>query len=753
MPDAFARFNFFSTDAAYDLAYDQNSASAIKTAFIRLALGDEADRLNRRLDDFAEDFRKRCTRLASDIAEGDALDSKLAKDVEELERESATLGGDVGEIGRIAVGRFGIVGVALSAEAQRETLHSKSLLAAKIVGSVDWLDNLTGAALADQERLLESTRATVETLSIDEHDLRKRDSQLGEKHEEAQQDLQTLRQASALSGIRDIELLSNLQRELTELASVAEILHRHGEITAQLRGLRDEIGEAAQSLFESIGEMAVNQRHLEDLRQQIRGAEAVLSDSTRLLSSIRAHGIEYLDLTKSEGTCPMCGTKHTPGVLRSLLEEEIDTRDDDVVRLQGEARKLEIRLLQVQKAATLRAEVSRVAAAIGQDPPKQDSLPTVIVWAESVAGLVSSRLERWKTLNELKRTLGATGMTVGQASALRALIAERFNVQLSFASKSAIETLLADREAVLKQISAEWAEAKTSLKKVQEDIREKLSESLPGLYETQHMISVLAERRHASADALATYLNLTQGTNIDDRVDLRTLATELSSGLREIETAVAFSAKIDQSSRLLQARRKEREENVGVILERRTELDRCAKAQKVIAGLRESQGIERHLQNFVAAYRDSILAIFERIHSPKEFIGLELGSEQDEGEILLKRENGQEARLSQISTGQRSALALSVFLALNASAKSKLNLILIDDPIAHIDDFNGLSFIDYLRNSVLSGTQVLVATANLNLRRLIEMKFKFLGVEDFQILEFPEKAPVSEHEADGSHRS
>ena len=126
---------------------------------------------------------------------------------------------------------------------------------------------------------------------------------------------------------------------------------------------------------------------------------------------------------------------------------------------------------------------------------------------------------------------------------------------------------------------------------------------------------------------------------------------------------------------------------------------------------------------------------------------------QDEGEILLKRENGQEARLSQISTGQRSALALSVFLALNSSAKSKLNLILIDDPIAHIDDFNGLSFIDYLRNAVLSGTQVLVATANLNLRRLIEMKFKFLGAEDFQILEFPEKAPGSEHEADGSHRS
>jgi len=58
---------------------------------------------------------------------------------------------------------------------------------------------------------------------------------------------------------------------------------------------------------------------------------------------------------------------------------------------------------------------------------------------------------------------------------------------------------------------------------------------------------------------------------------------------------------------------------------------------------------------------------------------------------------------------------------------------LIDDPIAHIDDLNSLSFLDYLRDVALTNRrQIYFATANDKLATLFERKFDFLGPEGFR---------------------
>ena len=126
--------------------------------------------------------------------------------------------------------------------------------------------------------------------------------------------------------------------------------------------------------------------------------------------------------------------------------------------------------------------------------------------------------------------------------------------------------------------------------------------------------------------------------------------------------------------------------------------------------------------------RASIEAIFARIHSPAEFRGL--GSKVT---TLIRKANDEEAELSQISTGQRSAFALSIFLAQNAQLTAAPPVILIDDPIAHVDDLNSLSFLDYLRDIALTGSrQIFFATANDKLATLFERKFDFLGSEGFR---------------------
>jgi exonuclease SbcC len=100
---------------------------------------------------------------------------------------------------------------------------------------------------------------------------------------------------------------------------------------------------------------------------------------------------------------------------------------------------------------------------------------------------------------------------------------------------------------------------------------------------------------------------------------------------------------------------------------------------------------------------------------------------------LVRKSNGAEVNLGEISTGQRAAFGLSVFLAQNSQLTVAPPVVLIDDPIAHVDDLNSLSFFDYLREITLAGSrQIFFATANDKLATLFERKFDFLGSKGFR---------------------
>lgn len=154
------------------------------------------------------------------------------------------------------------------------------------------------------------------------------------------------------------------------------------------------------------------------------------------------------------------------------------------------------------------------------------------------------------------------------------------------------------------------------------------------------------------------------------------------------------------------------------------------KAVDVLGALLAESSLEKASQESLSAIGDQINEVFSRIHAPREYeyVG--------KPEALLRTVSTQETRsLEQVSTGQRAAFALSIFLALNRTAKSAPPILLIDDPIAHIDDLNALSFMDYLRDlAVNSGRQIFFATADTRIASLFSKKFSFLG-DEFKTIE------------------
>lgn len=167
-------------------------------------------------------------------------------------------------------------------------------------------------------------------------------------------------------------------------------------------------------------------------------------------------------------------------------------------------------------------------------------------------------------------------------------------------------------------------------------------------------------------------------------------------------------------------------------------------AGKVLDDLIENASLENATKEALDAIGNQINEVFSRIHSPREYEYV--GSPG----VLLQTTGGDDARtLDQVSTGQRAAFALSIFLARNRTAASAPPVLLIDDPIAHVDDLNALSFLDYLRDlAVNSGRQIFFATADTRVASLFSKKFSFLG-ESFKTISLVRSPKVEQAAAAG----
>ena len=212
--------------------------------------------------------------------------------------------------------------------------------------------------------------------------------------------------------------------------------------------------------------------------------------------------------------------------------------------------------------------------------------------------------------------------------------------------------------------------------------------------------------------------------------DMRSLLTSLEAsvlGAKKVQAAL-------QSDRSSATRLKTVREQLVQLSERLSRIggsiERLAGALRVLDDIIENQSLDAASASVVGATHKVADNIFGRIHAPAEYL-VTAGTETP----LRRRDNNLAIQLNQVSTGQRSAYALSMFLAMNAQVKAGPKVILLDDPISHIDDLNALSFLDYLRNLVIkSDRQVFFATADEKIAGLFVHKFGFLG-EEFRSIE------------------
>ncbi|PZW98148.1 chromosome segregation protein [Pseudomonas sp. 478] len=490
-----------------------------------------------------------------------------------------------------------------------------------------------------------------------------------------------------------------------------------------IRGLSAAFQIASESL-------ALAEQQEKSASDSLAQQERIGQSLTALRSDLRGLAQAIIDRTGDTLHCPVCATPHLDGEL--LHKIEALTATDNAGLSNG--------LHQAAQVARDRAQRERDALAtlqVLQRFAEANDVKNSATVRETHQRLILKHRELIDAMSELERLESAThslgqygadwaGYPNAEAAAFKLLGAEEDLSNLQVVN-SRIAAIRKDAEAADKAAS----EARESLAVTNSEVNAiALSVGLPADGASPKDMDITIQRAMGTHDTVLDFLGeASRVITLADDQPLEPILQAIDDTINAFDRAQhAEKSEINARSEL-NARAEELQESTAQLSAASDRKENLTKAIDVLSEIVEMHSLEKATQEALESIRGHVSEIFSRIHSPAEYT---LGDFHGD-HLLITRDGLRTHGAAQVSTGQRAALALSIFLAMNRSADSAPPVLLIDDPIAHIDDLNALSFLDYLRDlAVSTRKQIFFATADARLAALFQRKFEFLGSERFK---------------------
>jgi exonuclease SbcC len=716
----FARFNFLNTDAAVGLAEAKDD---FEEDLSKLLVGPDASKTWREIGRTAE-------KLDEKIKELDGVRNQVELDLASHNRQIAASGDLKQESGAVLKKLDDMLSsahwtrddgeIVPSVKALVESLSEFEALIKQAIGH-DWVGAPVSLAklrqfAKDAPGRIEAIEKLVKQIS----DARAADRRVEQESTRIQSSLTELRELLKL-------IESGLPERLAEAERIAPLIAKHQQVTVgydeqkmQPHMVKAATQKVADFASTTSKEASKATKQVKDARNAYTEFNSLRDESVSLGQRLREIAGQILQKASAPDQCPLCHTQFQPGGLAPHMHVGVDQQiEEKAAELLNTIRECESAAAEATAKQTA-AKWTEIACQRLEQPP-----------SITVSELTSRVTDSQKECAELLQTQTRLTQEISQLQK-SGLTAERYR-QLAAKLASTIEA--ANKVRITAEIEKLEGEARQKLverqghsKTIQESLAK--AESTIPLTEGTSIESALAQLRErlVSDESLLSKLEpFVSRFTWPENQPLSELVVTIGT-VRPIagDYQVTFSKEQNAVKVLAEAstRKEQLQKQLDVLLPR---IERFSEARQVLSIIVNEHSLNSAMEEALRQNRVAIEAIFSRIHSPAEFSGL--------GDSLttLVRKNGVGTNLQQISTGQRAAFALSLFLAQNAQLRSAPPLILIDDPIAHVDDLNCLSFLDYLREVVVAGDrQVVFATANDKLAMLFERKFDFLGNEDFR---------------------
>jgi len=731
----FNRYTFFNTDAAFRLTKEKDQGEVVK-AFQDIALGEELNNIKNRIDKYKSKLESENRSRTKDI-------DMLQKNV----NEAKSILNENNQLEKSAEKSYLVAQKSLHSMNWNRTipksvnddldtfcaeLSEVEILLNSIIKDLNFLKSLSKNSISKEKSVISSILDDVSKCKRAIKIAKSQNDELENLIQSLESSLVILKKLSPYYSkkiIGDIVGLSDkIAFENGKIAILEETTSKYQDINI-LPFIEQEMN--IEELIDSLlNQKEIHSKKLEEYSRKIEDYEKTLSDLQSIESQIKYQGLEYLKLNPDACECPMCKAKYTSSAnLRTRIDNigEKFASSNILTDMISNRKMIEEKYGASSEHINSLRNVKSVVALIDEislDSPLSTS--ELLSRISKYLGQLDQHKDRLSELMGMKEKFALEGLGEEEYHQLN----ESLPAETDFGIIKDETQLQKKIEKVQKQLSKaleNFEKNKITIADNEERIENMLMTYDREVYESADT-SILKDRN----SNLEYYLNELDNEyilKIAESADLRIFHKEverhqqLMNKIRDEKKHKAESGVISKSAK------NTIEINEPKISKLSAENKRLMDALQVFSDIANNYSEDEYFEKFIADNRKEIQDIFIAIHSPNEFSELSLSA----GKIELIKNNSVKVGVDQISSGQRSALALSVFLALNNKLKNGPDMMIFDDPVSFTDDLNILSFIDYLRQITISNKdrQVFFATANENVAFLFRKKFEMLG-DDFK---------------------
>jgi len=750
LADSFHNYNQFTVEDTYDFCYGKQPDYA--SCFSHALFGNEAKS--------TQNHWKRYMEEAQSYANMDDGETKLSTQLEELRKERSLDASVLQEYLRNSALKFDVT----ESDWPEKVLKDVAALAAHCDAIRDEIDHLPSKGVASEELLrlrsaqeslsqqieeVSQQKAEVQsTTSLTQEEMRKQCKEM----QEIDAALQRLRQFGPFSELLQYlnqhpAFLENYQDALADYRTCSEQLSRWNYLHASFpdlpatQYLEATLQNAANQLKVSLEQYPDVQKDLEMRQGQVQLEQKQANALETVCAAIHADGQQFLKLVDDPKTCPLCGNPARGDSIAAHLYKSEDNQNaklSEALRLQRLAQE---RLKQLNTKISEERECTHIwKEYLDADIAAKESGLYSILLEEQLSckqrvdylfHLSSTFTESVRTaegrLNQMWGNL-ALGQQLGDRDTFYAKCKQETQrlyetlCEFDFVppGKTPDQLLKTVETATIEMQSRQnkVASLKTALNSKLQQKRTELLE-LDETHERLNMKIKEIEAEHSRLERSQMFWTAAQPYLLPEAVEqgVTTWINQLATIRQMAERVILTAQRNTQIKRL--------EQQLSQLKVRRV------RSQKLLDTLQTLRPLEDYAQEFIEKNIQEISKIFLHLHAPQEYSQLVLEGAGDNEQVLTAyRTDGRKAQLYEMSTGQRTAVALSAFLGLHLSQENAPHLLLIDEPVSNIDDLNVLSMMDFLRElAITHKRQIVFTTANQNVARLFRRKFSFLEKE------------------------
>lgn len=722
LPNSFARFNFLSTDEAAVLG-QKNAKVSFEDMLSRLVAGPQAaelwDHLSRlrqplaaerlRLQTIVEDAKQRKMTLEALIKEAAAGPHASDTDLSSLAEDLSRLGW-MSPVSRETVASQAVPVLTKASSIVRELMAARLSLA-----------SISHKTVTEAHRSAEATSVEVRLLleQLSELEIKATDSAVDRQALlQMLRNIESIKIAQQSNAFEVVEELDRLQQEIRHLRTLIGSENLPSEVPVWMAELMVPLTEVLASTLRQSATLGAEVASLESHLETVRKTQ---DSTTSILVEVRALARQLFAHSPGHTNCPVCATKFSVGELEHrLAQAQSEVSTDQTTHVLSALLAMREQKSEMDARCSVLNDLASYARRCGLEQSWQFPRVVLLDFLGKNSSFDSLQRQHADTSLRLSK-LGTSGLDYESVKSLQKTASY---IGVDVLRQGAVDEAFTNKTAELQQHDVkaqEHASERAILtSRICFAIRgvHQVAEPLDNIVNAFHDRLALLSISHSLIDELHQLFKLDTESNI------AAIAPLLDSAKASAER-FARALQNESASRASEATAREQIIKVDerIILHEGAE----RRVQHAISVLSEIESEDSLLASTDAELLNAQIetdAIFRRIHSPHEY-----GVQRNAQAPLYRLDNIKQAvTLRDVSTGQRAAFVLSVFLAMNAKLKTSPPVLLFDDPVAHIDDFNALSFLDHLRDVAIEGQrQIFYATADSRLAGLFEHKFSFMG--------------------------